>query len=100
MTVKEMAAYYYSRGLWSAARIDALAAAGKLTQAETDEIKHGLFQKMVKVRGYQGAEDSGPDRGGDDRNECSALAGGLGDGRLCVNTGRGAEPFDQRCGTA
>ena len=36
-----MAAYYYSRGLWSAARINALAAAGKLTQEEADEIKNG-----------------------------------------------------------
>lgn len=33
-----MAKDYYARGLWSAERIKALVAAGKLTQAQADEI--------------------------------------------------------------
>lgn len=40
MTVKEKAAYYYARGLWSAARIAALVAAGRLTAADAEEIMH------------------------------------------------------------
>lgn len=43
MTVKELAAKYYPR-LWSAERIEALVAAGKLTRAEADEI-------MVQAKG-------------------------------------------------
>ena len=38
MTPKEMAEKYYPT-LWNDARIDALVVAGKLTQAEADEIR-------------------------------------------------------------
>lgn len=37
MTIFELAKHYYPR-LWSAERIKALAAAGKLTQQQADEI--------------------------------------------------------------
>ncbi len=37
MSVYEMAELYYPR-LWDKARLEALAAAGRLTQAEMDEI--------------------------------------------------------------
>ena len=40
MTVYEMAKCYYPR-LWSEERIVALQEAGKLTEAETEEIIHG-----------------------------------------------------------
>lgn len=40
MTVKEMAAYYYPR-LWDKARIEALVAAGRLTQEQGEEIVKG-----------------------------------------------------------
>lgn len=38
MSVYEMAENYYASGLWSAGRIMALVAAGKLTQTQADEI--------------------------------------------------------------
>lgn len=44
MTVFEMAKNYYPR-LWDLARLEALAAAGRLTQAEMDEIISGDGKK-------------------------------------------------------
>lgn len=41
MSVYEMAKSYYVRGLWSAERIKALVAAGRLTQAQAEEIMSG-----------------------------------------------------------
>jgi hypothetical protein len=38
MTVLEMAKKYYPK-LWPASRLDALVTAGRLTQAEADEVK-------------------------------------------------------------
>lgn len=41
MTVLEMAKQYYPR-LWSRARIEALVAAGRLTEDEAEEVYHAM----------------------------------------------------------
>ena len=50
MCVFEMAQTYYPR-LWNESRLDALVAAGKLTQAEADQIRteKGTAQSGVKA---------------------------------------------------
>lgn len=40
-SIFDMAKSYYDRGLWSRERLDKLVEAGKLTDAERDEIVNG-----------------------------------------------------------